>query len=74
MLAQVKQRVKAGQQVRVIDIPADAGQGLGVFDTLPEGFGNSGDFADYLKDASKQQHGTAFVAYLETLVRDIPGH
>ncbi|MEZ5450319.1 MAG: hypothetical protein R3E89_15575 [Thiolinea sp.] len=74
MLAQVRQRVKAGQQVRVIDIPADAGQGLGIFDTLPEEYGSGGAYADHLKDITKQQHGTAFIAYLEKLVQDIPTH
>lgn len=74
MLAQVKQKVKAGQAVRVIDLPAEAGQGLGIFDRLPEGFSNGADFADYLKDATRQQHGTAFTDYMTKLTSDLATH
>ncbi|MEZ5535344.1 MAG: DUF927 domain-containing protein [Thiolinea sp.] len=73
-LAQVNQKVKAGQAVRLADLPADAGAGLGIFDRLPEGFNNGAEFADYLKDATKQQHGHTFVEYLTQLTKDLPTH
>ena len=31
-------RVAAGQMIRLIDLPSDAGQGLGAFDVIPSGF------------------------------------
>jgi uncharacterized protein (DUF927 family) len=74
MLAQAKQRLKAGQAVRVIDFPADAGKGLGIFDRLPEGFSNGAEFADYLKDITKQYHGVAFTDYMTSLTSDLKGN
>ncbi|OQX04846.1 MAG: hypothetical protein BWK73_35125 [Thiothrix lacustris] len=71
MLAQAKQKLKAGQAVRVIDISADAKQGLGIFDRLPDGFSNGAEFADYLKDRTKQYHGVAFVDYMTSLTSDL---
>ncbi len=73
-MAQAKQKAKAGQMVRLIDLPADAGQGLGLFDVLPDGFDHGGAFADHLKTVTQQYHGTAFIAFLEALVKDMPGH
>lgn len=64
-------RVQAGQQVRVVDVPADAGAGLGLFDTMPEGM-TPGAYADGLKAAAAQYHGTALPAFLKELASD-PG-
>ena len=44
-------RAMAGQSVRVIDLSADAGAGLGIFENL-HGANQSADFADALKEAS----------------------
>lgn len=74
MLAQAKQRVKAGQAVRVIDLPADSGSGYGVFDCLPEGFSGGAELADTLKENTKLNHGLPFVAYMSKLVEDLPKH
>lgn len=74
VMAQNKQRMKAGQAVRVIDIPADAGRELGLFERLPDGVASGREFADRLKEATHQQHGTAFRAYLKQLVQDRPTH
>lgn len=74
LLAQVKQRMQAGQAVRVIDLSADAGQGLGLFESLPESVASGREFADQIKEATHQQHGTAFRAYLKQLVQDRPTH
>lgn len=74
MMAQVKQKVKAGQAVRVIDLMADAGMDLGIFDKLPESMSNGADFADHLKEVTKQQHGHVFIEYLTELVKDLSGN
>lgn len=74
VMTQNKQRMQAGQAVRVIDIPADADRGLGLFERLPDGVSSGREFADRLKEAIHQQHGTAFRAYLKQLVQDRPTH
>lgn len=62
-------KVRAGQEVRVIDLPADAGQGFGLFDHVPDGE-SAGAFADRLKRAAGTHHGTALPAFLKALVSD----
>ncbi|GAB2902793.1 DUF927 domain-containing protein [Microvirgula curvata] len=59
-------RTHAGQEVRLASLPADAGKGLGVFDTL-NGYASSGDLAEALEQAATAQHGTvgrAFTAHV----------
>lgn len=74
MLASEGKKVKAGQEVRVIDLPADAGRGLGIFDQIPAGFATSGTFADSLKQAAGQYHGAVFREYLRLLVMECGKH
>ena len=64
-------KVRAGQEVRVIDLPADAGAGFGVFDSVPDG-ATAGAFADRLTVAAGKYYGTALPAFLQLLVAD-PG-
>jgi len=59
-------RTRAGQEVRLASLPADAGKGLGAFDTL-NGHTSSGQLAEALEDAARQQHGAvgrSFVAHV----------
>jgi len=55
--------VAAGQQVRVVDIPADAGAGLGLFENL-HGFATADELARHLKAAASQCYGTAGPAFV----------
>lgn len=62
---------QAGQEVRILDVPADAGKGMGLFERIvgadsPEGFSR------LIKSASATYYGTAAIAYLEelALIRD----
>lgn len=64
-----KTRVTAGQQVRVVDIPADAGVGYGLFENL-HGLADGHEFAEYMSNVSKRFYGTAFRAFLEELAAD----
>lgn len=59
-------KVRAGQEVRVIDLPADAGAGLGIFDQVLEGV-ESGAFADSIKAAAATHYGHALPAFLTAL-------
>lgn len=62
-------KVRAGQEVRVIDLPADAGARLGLFEVIPDGM-TAGAFADDLKAASAKHYGHAAPAFLRALVAD----
>ena len=57
----------AGQAVRVLDIPADAGAGMGVFEEL-HGFDNPQQLADALKGV--KNYGHAGRKFLERLTAD----
>lgn len=46
-----------GMSVRIVDIKADAGAGLGIFDTVPSEFADAGAFADWIKERSSQHYG-----------------
>jgi putative DNA primase/helicase len=57
---------RAGQEVRLVDIPADAGAGLGIFETL-HGWPNADIFARHLKDQSSRFYGTPIREFLAQL-------
>jgi uncharacterized protein (DUF927 family) len=65
-------RIAAGQEVRIADIPADAGGGLGIFESVPGNL-SPGELADQLIAASKRYYGTAGIAFIERLVQDLEG-
>jgi uncharacterized protein (DUF927 family) len=62
----VKGRVQGGQQVRFIEIEADAGKGLGCFENI-HGEPNADTFARRLSEASKRYYGTVIREFLELL-------
>lgn len=64
-----RSKAKAGQTVRVVDIPADAGTGGGLFEVL-HGAESAERFARQLSVASKACYGTVFRAFLEALTKD----
>lgn len=66
-MADAGQRVKAGQAVRLLDIPVQRIHGA--WDNL-HGHPNGPAFSDAIKRASRQQYGTAGRAFLEKLSRD----
>lgn len=65
-------RAAAGQEVRIVDIPADAGAGMGIFETLHD-FPSADAFARHLKAAAGEHFGHASHAYLDRLTRDFDG-
>ena len=63
-----KKGARGGQLVRAVDIPADAGKGLGLFESI--GSSESADaFARALKDATSNYYGTPIVAFLDMLTK-----
>jgi uncharacterized protein (DUF927 family) len=67
-IAEDKQRrAYAGQAVRLLDIPADAGRGFGVFDHA-SGFDDPGQVAETIQQAAVTAYGTAGPAFVRELV------
>ena len=65
-------RTTAGQAVRVVDIPADAGRGLGIFETL-HGFHDGDHFARHLKEHSRTTYGAPLRAFLKQVTARLDG-
>ena len=59
-------QIRAGQEVRLLDIPSDAGRGLGLFENI-HGAASSQAFADILQVESERYFGTAAEALLTKL-------
>lgn len=60
-------QANAGQEIRLADIPADAGAGLGLFESIHSA-STSAAFAEALAESSVKAHGELGVAWLELLV------
>ena len=56
VMAQAGKRSTAGQEIRLADIEADAGAGMGIFETL-HGHPNAAALALAIKEASAKYHG-----------------
>lgn len=65
-LASIQRKKRAGQDVRMIEIPADDGGGCGVFSQL-HGFPNGAAFAAALTSAAASSYGTPFREYIRFL-------
>lgn len=68
-LQSVGKKTKAGQEVRLVEIPADAGAGLGLFEYL-HGVAGGAELSTAINEAAVNYYGTAAVAFLEALCRD----
>ena len=62
--------VKQGQLVRIIDLPADAGKGLGVFENI-HGAASAAEFANTLKAAALRHYGVAGDAFLRKIAENV---
>jgi putative DNA primase/helicase len=61
-----KERTQGGAEVRMLDIPADAGAGMGIFENL-HGAPSPKAFADELKAAAMTIYGAPFREYMRVL-------
>ena len=68
-IAEAGQRIYAGQEVRLVDVPADAGAGYGLFEDL-HGAQGSKAFADQLREATTRHYGHAGRAFVAALSQD----
>jgi putative DNA primase/helicase len=60
-------RMTAGQQVRIVDVQADAGAGLGLFENI-HGFPSGKELSKYIVATTRRTYGTAGRAYLAAIV------
>ena len=68
-LTEAKGRARAGQTIRLLDIPADRGLGFGVFDHAGE-HGDAGALARAIKLGASQAYGTAGPEFVRRIIRD----
>jgi putative DNA primase/helicase len=68
-MAEAGKASRAGQDVRLINVPADAGAGMGVFEAL-HGIASPGVLAEHLRAAAVRCYGTASRRFLERLAAD----
>jgi len=57
---------RAGQEVRLLDIPADAGSGMGIFENL-HGAGSPGEFAEQLRRAAQDIYGAPLRGFIDAI-------
>jgi uncharacterized protein (DUF927 family) len=66
-IAEAGGTMKAGQEVRLVDLPADAGVGLGLFEDL-HGAASAAEFTQALRDATARFYGMPAVTFLRYLM------
>lgn len=59
-----------GEEVRLVDVPADAGFGIGIYESLPNGLASS-EYADALQEYVKKDYGVAETAFLKCITEDL---
>lgn len=67
-MAEANRTTRAGQEIRLVDIGADAGAGLGAWENLHD-YPNGADFSRALDQAAKRHYGAPLVAFLDKLTR-----
>ncbi|MDV6347295.1 DUF927 domain-containing protein [Nitrosomonas sp. Is35] len=67
-VAESGKKTPSGAELRMADVPADAGQGLGCFENL-HGFENGHEFAKALNAAVNKYYGTAFPTFIEQVLK-----
>ena len=68
-LGEIGKTPRAGQELRLAEIPADAGAGLGLFENLHD-YATGSDFAKALDRAARRYYGTAFFAFVAELAKN----
>ncbi|MDD5388688.1 MAG: DUF927 domain-containing protein [Gallionellaceae bacterium] len=69
VMARDGKKTSAGQEIRLADIEADAGAGMGMFETL-HGFPTAAILATAIKEASESYHGAIGGKWLSRLVEN----
>lgn len=69
LMAEAGKRANAGQEIRLADIEADAGAGMGLFNTL-HGYDKPGGLAQAIKYAADLHYGAVGMEWLRRMVAD----
>jgi uncharacterized protein (DUF927 family)/phage/plasmid primase-like uncharacterized protein len=69
LMARVGKRANAGQEIRLADIEADAGAGMGAFECLHD-HSTPAEMALAIKDAASRYYGAVGIAWLRFIVGD----
>lgn len=67
-MRQAGMTVKGGQEVRFVDLPADPGCDLGLFEDI-HGYETPAIFAEMIKSNTGQYYGTPFPLFIEALIK-----
>ena len=67
LVAEAGKRVKPGQEIRLVDIPVDAGVGMGIVET-PNGQPSASVFIESLRSASSRFYGAVGLEWLRQVV------
>lgn len=62
-------KAKAGQEIRLVDIQADAGKGMGIFENVHD-FLTGAAFSDVLKGNASRYRGTAFRNFIDQVIQE----
>lgn len=73
LVREAGRRAKAGQEVRLVDVPADLENGLGIFDELHD-MPSADVLVRTLRDATMRFYGTPIRAFLSALTADLAGN
>lgn len=68
-VASVGKDAHAGMEIRLCDLPVDAGKGLGGFEEL-HSYKNGSEFSKALDALSRKYYGAAFLAFIEHILKD----
>ncbi len=71
-MSEANKRTRAGQELRMIDLPAEAGAGLGIFEEL-HGQASGGALSQHLTRTAETTFGTVGRAWLEHLTGNTEG-
>ena len=72
LMKSARQKVKVGQEMRLLQLSADAGDGMGCWSVLPDGFDDPASFSESIKITAKQHYGHALPRFLAAYLRDEP--
>lgn len=71
-MAEAGKQSRAGQELRLAEIPADAGAGFGIFENL-HGSINGNEFSKLITQACRSNYGHPFIEFLKKLVTNLDG-
>jgi putative DNA primase/helicase len=66
LMAEEGKKTRAGQQIRLLEVPSNAGAGYGIFEDI-HGFESPKLFADHLRNVTREVHGAPLRGFLDQI-------